>query len=101
MIGHRDGHTVTICDGCYRPRRMVQVVEMPEITWGDDVKPHDIVQPIVSQPQPEPGWEHSDEGGYPEAYGRSEGRVVVQVEQGLDYCPACAAERAGTLSGTR
>jgi hypothetical protein len=39
---------------------------------------------------PEPGWQHSDQGGYPEAQGRSEGRTLTQPEQGLDYCPRCA-----------
>lgn len=70
MIGHRDGHAVTLCDGCYRPKR----------TGERD-------------------WQRSPEGGLPESSARPQApsgqgtalAAVVQPVQPLDYCPSCAA----------
>lgn len=73
MIGHRDGHKIVMCDGCYRPKRLG-----------------------------EQGWAHHDEGGFPaatmvEARTRMNGDAIEVIagsrrtadlaEQGLDYCP--------------
>lgn len=100
MIGHRDGHTVTICDGCYRPRRMVPVSASIGLV--------EVTSTLLTQP--EPGWEHSDEGGFPEAQARAfigsktppeplpiPARTFTQPEQGLDYCPSCVAERTSRV----
>jgi hypothetical protein len=70
MIGHRDGHVVSLCDGCFRPRRTGEL-----------------------------GWEHTDEGGLPESRAtdatdpHGNVRVGVSPEGPLDWCPDCVAER--------
>lgn len=64
MIGHRDGHLVTLCDGCYRPKRAGEY-----------------------------GWAHRNEGGLPasSAMDASDPHGNVRrgeaPEGGLDYCP--------------